>query len=77
MRQPLSFIDPKFPKPVCKLNKAIYDLKQAPRAWSHRDSVVFSSPMVFTVVMLILSCLYFTLVPIKLFCYCTRMTLFS
>nr|GEW70917.1 hypothetical protein [Tanacetum cinerariifolium] len=31
--QPLSFIDPKFPKKVYKVVKALYGLHQAPRAW--------------------------------------------
>ena len=33
MAQPPSFIDPVFPSHVCKLNKVIYGLKQASRAW--------------------------------------------
>ena len=35
MSQPLGFVDKGNPSYVCKLNKAIYDLKQAPRAWYH------------------------------------------
>ncbi|GJZ65899.1 putative ribonuclease H-like domain-containing protein, partial [Tanacetum coccineum] len=31
--QPLGFIDPKFPKKVYKVMKALYGLHQAPRAW--------------------------------------------
>ncbi|GJU88518.1 putative ribonuclease H-like domain-containing protein [Tanacetum coccineum] len=31
--QPLSFVDPKFPKKVHKVIKALYGLHQAPRAW--------------------------------------------
>ncbi|GKA18252.1 putative ribonuclease H-like domain-containing protein [Tanacetum coccineum] len=31
--QPLSFIDPKYPKKVYKVVKALYGLHQAPRAW--------------------------------------------
>ncbi|PRQ47500.1 putative RNA-directed DNA polymerase [Rosa chinensis] len=36
MTQPPSFIDQARPSFVCKLNKAIYGLKQAPHAWFHR-----------------------------------------
>lgn len=33
MQQPPGFIDSKFPHFICKLDKAIYGLKHAPRAW--------------------------------------------
>lgn len=33
MLQPPGFTHPQFPKAVCALNKAIFSLKQAPRAW--------------------------------------------
>ena len=33
MSQPLGYVDPDHPELVCKLHKAIYDLKKAPRAW--------------------------------------------
>lgn len=33
MSQPPGFLDSLRPHHVCKLKKAIYDLKQAPRAW--------------------------------------------
>ena len=33
MRQPQGFVDPDFPQLVCKLNKSLYGLRQAPRAW--------------------------------------------
>ncbi|GJW79568.1 retrovirus-related pol polyprotein from transposon TNT 1-94 [Tanacetum coccineum] len=32
--QPLGFVDPKFPKKVYKVMKALYGLHQAPRAWT-------------------------------------------
>lgn len=32
MQQPQGFVDPAFPNHVCKLHKAIYGLKQSPRA---------------------------------------------
>lgn len=33
MKQPPGFVDPAHPHYVCKLHKAIYGLRQAPRAW--------------------------------------------
>ncbi|KAJ9544402.1 hypothetical protein OSB04_024109 [Centaurea solstitialis] len=33
IEQPKGFVDPDFPDHVCILDKALYDLKQAPRAW--------------------------------------------
>ena len=38
MKQPRGFIHPNYPHYVCKLKKAQYDLKQAPRAWFHHFS---------------------------------------
>ncbi|GKE59306.1 putative ribonuclease H-like domain-containing protein, partial [Tanacetum coccineum] len=35
--RPLGFVDPKFPKKVYKVEKALYGLHQAPRAWSWCD----------------------------------------
>ena len=36
VEQPKGFVDPSFPKHVFKLKKALYRLKQAPRAWYER-----------------------------------------
>jgi hypothetical protein len=38
MRQPPGYENHETPHFVCKLDKAIYDLKQAPRAWYSRLS---------------------------------------
>ncbi|KAB2617188.1 hypothetical protein D8674_013057 [Pyrus ussuriensis x Pyrus communis] len=38
MRQPAGFVDPQYPNYVCKLQRSIYGLKQAPQAWFHRFS---------------------------------------
>jgi hypothetical protein len=36
VRQPLGFENPKYPNRVYKLSKALYELKQVPRAWYAR-----------------------------------------
>jgi histone deacetylase 1/2 len=38
MRQPLGFESSATPNYICKLDKALYSLKQAPRAWYSRLS---------------------------------------
>ena len=42
-QQPPGFADPARPNYVCKLNKALYSLKQAPRAWYSRFKVFITS----------------------------------
>jgi hypothetical protein len=34
--QPVGFVDPAHPDMVCKLNRSLYSLKQAPKAWYSR-----------------------------------------
>lgn len=43
MQQPSSFIVPKFPNHVCRLQKSIYRFKQAPQAWYSRFSGFITS----------------------------------
>ena len=38
MRQPIGFIDPQYPTHVCSLQKSLYGLRQAPRAWFEKFS---------------------------------------
>ena len=38
MEQPKGYVDKNHPHSVCRLQKAIYELKQAPRAWFHRKT---------------------------------------
>jgi hypothetical protein len=41
MTQPEGFVDPKYARKICKLQKSIYVLKQASRNWNmHFDEVV-------------------------------------
>ena len=42
-QQPPSFVDLAHPDYVCKLNKALYSLKQAPRAWYSRFQALITS----------------------------------
>jgi len=38
MKQPRGFTHPNYPHYICKLKKALYDLKQALRPWFHHFS---------------------------------------
>jgi hypothetical protein len=38
MEQPPTYVDQTHPNLVCRLKKALYDLKQAPRVWSNKIS---------------------------------------
>jgi len=42
MEQPLGYVDQTHPNLVCRLKKALYDLKQTPRAWSDKIGQYFS-----------------------------------
>jgi hypothetical protein len=41
--QPVGFVDPAHPDMVYKLNKLLYSLKQAPRAWYSRFTTLLCS----------------------------------
>ena len=41
MEQPPCYIDPQFPQHVCHLKRALYGLKQVPRAWFQRFNSFF------------------------------------
>jgi hypothetical protein len=41
--QPTDFVDVTHPDPVCRLNRSLYDLKQAPRAWYSRFATYLAS----------------------------------
>lgn len=43
MNQPPGYVDSKFPHYVCKLDKALYGFKQAPRAWNNTLKTVLLS----------------------------------
>lgn len=43
MKQPSEFVDPRYPTHVFRLHKALYGLKEAPRAWYLRFAVYLSS----------------------------------
>jgi hypothetical protein len=41
MSQPPGFVNPIYPDVVCLLKRALYGLKQVPRAWYHKLSSSF------------------------------------
>jgi hypothetical protein len=41
--QPIGFVDPTHPDRVCLLNKSLYELKKAPRAWYNRFASYITS----------------------------------
>ncbi len=41
MEQPLSYVNQTHPNLVCRLKKALYDLKQTPRTWSDKIGQYF------------------------------------
>ncbi len=41
MEQPPCYVDQTHPNLVCRLKKALYDLKQAPRAWLYKIGQYF------------------------------------
>ncbi|KAH9658913.1 hypothetical protein KPL70_023664 [Citrus sinensis] len=43
MPQPEGFVNPDYPRHICKLKKALYGLKQAPRAWFNKLKSVLES----------------------------------
>ena len=43
VEQPPSFVIPDSESKVCRLKKALYELKQAPRAWYQRINTFFAS----------------------------------
>jgi hypothetical protein len=47
MEQPPGYVDQTHPNLVCRLMKTLYNLKQAPRAWSEKilSQVDFKHPM--------------------------------
>ena len=43
MPQPKGFVNPDYPRHICKLQKALYGLKQSPRAWFNKLKSVLES----------------------------------
>ena len=43
MPQPEGFVNPNYPRHICKLKKPLYGLKQAPRAWFNKLKLVLES----------------------------------
>lgn len=75
MKQPLVYVDPKYPDYVCCLRNPLYGLKQAPRAW-YQHFASYISTIGFMSSRLDNSLSLFTAGPTLYTFYCMLMTSF-